>query len=65
MPIGGKTSTAANAITRFHMDSSYTIDTDPSNNLGESDYNNGQHAHMTMVLSQSLLDNTDLGMKVF
>ena len=53
--------TAADALCRLDTAPTYTFHKELLWNLIESDQYYSQHEHMTMVLTHSLSDNTDLG----
>ena len=48
----------------MYVDPNYTMDMVLLNNQGKSNYNGSQYVHVTMVLSWSLANNTDLGTSV-
>ena len=59
--IAGITSMAANDIIRIDMDPACNVSEEILKSIDESDYIHGKQMHLTRVLSQVLIGNTDLG----
>ena len=65
MQIAGTANTVANAVSRLDMDPTFMVDNNFQEHLGQSDYIHCQHLNMSMLLSQLMVDSSDLSVGVY